>query len=169
MGFAFFDRGRSKNLAFRYVMTTGNEAALETFDYVDYMLDEGKTDAFLLLIEDVKAPETFRRVAEKALRAGKPLIVSKIGQSDAGSRAAASHTAALAGSYAAYQAMFERYGVIEGRDLDEMIDIASGFLTFGSRLPAGKRVGICTASGGGGGWLADACAAAGLEVPELDR
>jgi acyl-CoA synthetase (NDP forming) len=169
MGFAFFDRGRAKNLAFRYVMTTGNEAALETFDYVDYMLEEGKTDAFLLLIEDVKAPETFRRVAEKALRAGKPLIVSKIGQSDAGSRAAASHTAALAGSYAAYQAMFERYGVIEGRDLDEMIDIASGFLTFGSRLPAGKRVGICTASGGGGGWLADACAAAGLDVPELDR
>ncbi len=168
MGFAFFDRGRAKNLAIRYVMTTGNEAALETFDYVDHMLDEGKTDAFLLLIEDVKSPDTFRRVAEKALRAGKPLIVSKIGQSDPGRRAAASHTAALAGSYAAYQAMFERYGVIEGRDLDEMIDIASGFLTFGSRLPIGKRVGICTASGGGGGWLADACAGAGLDVPELD-
>jgi acyl-CoA synthetase (NDP forming) len=168
MGFAFFDRGRMKDIAFRYVVTTGNEACLETFDFVDFMLDEGKTDAFLLLLEDVKTPETFRRVAEKALRAGKPLIVSKIGQSDAGSRAAASHTAALAGSYAAYRAMFERYGIVEGYDLDDMVDIAAGFLAFGARLPAGKRVGICTASGGGGGWLADACIAAGLEVPELD-
>jgi acyl-CoA synthetase (NDP forming) len=100
MGFAFFDRGRPKDLPFRYIVSTGNEACLETFDYVDHMLDEGGTDVFLLLIEDVKTPETFRRVAEKALRAGKPLIVSKIGQSDAGSRAAASHTAALAGSHA---------------------------------------------------------------------
>ena len=78
------------------------------------MLDEGKTDVFLLLLEDVKSPEKFTRVAEKALRAGKPLIVGKIGQSEAGARAVASHTAALAGSHAAYRAMFERYGVIEG-------------------------------------------------------
>jgi acyl-CoA synthetase (NDP forming) len=168
MGFSFFDRGRPKGLAFRYVMTTGNEACLETSDFLEYMIDEGKTDAFLLLLEDVKSPETFRRAAEKALRAGVPLIVSKIGQSDAGSRAAASHTAALAGSYAAYQAMFQRYGVIEGSEIDEMLDLAGGFLAYRSRLPAGKRVAICTASGGGGGWLADACTTAGLDVPELD-
>ena len=87
MGFAFFDRGRPKNLSFRYIVTTGNEACLETFDFVDYMLDEGKTDVFLLLLEDVKNLATFERVAAKALRAGKPLIVSKLGQSQAGSRA----------------------------------------------------------------------------------
>jgi acyl-CoA synthetase (NDP forming) len=168
LGFAFFDHGRPKDLSFRYIVTTGNEACLETFDFVDYMLDEGKTDVFLLLIEDVKNLDTFDRVAAKALRAGKPLIVSKLGQSQAGSRAVASHTGALAGSHADYRAMFERYGVIESRDLDEMIDIAAGFLAFGSRLPAGKRVGICTSSGGGGAWVADACAAAGLDVPELD-
>jgi acyl-CoA synthetase (NDP forming) len=168
MGFAFYDRGRKKNLAFRYVVTTGNEACLETFDYLDFMLDEGKTDVFLLLLEDVKTPATFERVAEKALRAGKPLIVSKIGKSPVGVRAVAAHTAADAGHYADYRAWFERYGVIEGRDLDEMLDIASAFTVFGSRLPAGRRVGICTASGGGGGWLADACVEAGLEVPELD-
>jgi len=168
IGFAFFDHGRAKELSFRYVVTTGNEACLETLDFADYILDEGKTDVLLLLLEDVKSPETFRRVAEKALRAGKPIIVSKIGQSDAGARAAASHTAALAGAPAAYRAMFERYGLIEGRDIGEMVDMAAGFLSFGERLPAGKRVGICTASGGGGGWMADACVAAGLEVPELD-
>lgn len=83
-------------------------------------------------------------------------------------RAAASHTAALAGTYAAYRAMFQRYGIIEGADIGEMVDLAAGFLAWGHRLPSGRRVGICTASGGGGGWMADACTAAGLEVPVLD-
>jgi acetate---CoA ligase (ADP-forming) len=168
MGFAFFDHGRAKELSFRYIVTTGNEACLETLDFADYILDEGQCDALLLLLEDVKNPETFRRVAAKALRAGKPLIVNKIGQSDPGVRAAASHTAALAGSYAAYHAMFAHYGIIEGADIDEMVDMAAAFVAFGSRLPAGRRVGICTGSGGGGGWMADACVSAGLEVPELD-
>ena len=112
IGFAFFDHGRAKELSYRYIVTTGNEACLEVLDFADFILDEGKTDALLLLLEDVKSPDTFRRVAEKALRAGKPLIVNKIGQSQAGVRAAASHTAALAGEYAAYQAMFQRYGLI---------------------------------------------------------
>lgn len=168
LGFAFFDRARPRNLMFRHVVITGNEAALEVFDFVDYMLDEGETDVFLLLLEDVKSPEKFRRVADKALRAGKPIVVSKIGQSEPGSRAVASHTAALAGSQAAYRAMFNFYGLIEAHDLDEMIDLAVGFLACGDRLPAGNRIGICTSSGGAGVWMADACAAAGLEVPVLD-
>ena len=169
LGFAVFDRARSRNLAFQHVVSTGNEAALEAFDFVDYMLDEGRTDVFLLLLEDVKAPEKFKRVAAKALRAGKPIIVGKIGRSEAGSRAVASHTAALAGSEASYRAVFNRYGVIEARELDDMIDLAVGFLACGDRMPVGKRIGICTASGGAGVWMADACAAAGLEVPVLDE
>ena len=168
LGFAFFDRARPRNLSFRHIVTTGNEAALEVFDVVDYLLEEGGTDVFLLLLEDVKSPDKFRRVAEKALRAGKPIIVGKIGQSEAGSRAAASHTAALAGSQAAYRAMFECYGLIEASDLDEMLDLAVGFLACGDKLPKGKRVGICTSSGGAGVWMADACASAGLEMPVLD-
>ena len=168
VGFAFIDRARPRNLKFRYIVTTGNEAVLEIADFVDYMLDEGETDVFLLLTEAVKSPEKFKRVAEKALRAGKPLIVGKIGQSEPGSRAVASHTAVLAGSTAAYRAVFDRYGLIEGRDFDEMLDLAVGFLACGDRMPAGRRVGICTASGGAGIWMADACAAAGLDVPALD-
>lgn len=168
IGFAFFDHGRAKELSVRYVVTTGNEACLEALDFADFILNEGKTDVLVALLEDVKNPHTFRRVAEKALRAGVPIIVNKIGQSDAGVRAAASHTAALAGSYQAYQAMFQRYGLIEGRDIGDMVDIASAFIAWKGRLPAGRRVAICTASGGGGGWMADACVAAGLQVPELD-
>jgi acyl-CoA synthetase (NDP forming) len=169
VGFAFFDRARPRNLVFRHIVTTGNEAALEASDFIDYMLDEGMTDVFLLLLEDVKSPEKFKRVAEKALRAGKPIIVAKIGQSQAGSRAVASHTAALAGSQAAYSAMFDRYGLIEARELDDMIDLAVGFLACGDRMPPGRRTGICTSSGGAGVWMADACAAAGLQVPVLDE
>jgi acyl-CoA synthetase (NDP forming) len=168
LGFAFFDRGRPKDLSFRYIVTTGNEACLEIFDFVDYMLDEGRTDVFLLLIEDVKDFAKLERVAAKALAAGKPLIVSKLGQSEAGSRAIAAHTAARAGSHDAYRAAFARHGVIECDDIDVMIDIAAGFLACGTRLPAGNRVGICTSSGGAGAWLADTCTSAGLNVPELD-
>ena len=165
----FFDRGRPKNLSFRYIVTTGNEACLETFDFVDYMLDEGKTDVFLLLLEDVKNFATFDRVAAKALRAGKPLIVGKLGQSERRQPRGASHTAARAGSARRLSRPVRApRRDRERRDLDEMVDIAAAFLTVGPRLPAGKRVGICTSSGGGGAWVADACVAAGLDVPELD-
>ncbi len=168
LGFAFFDRARGRNLKFRHIVTTGNEASLETADFLDYMLDEGKTDVFLLLLEDIKTPAKFRNAADKALRLGKPLIVAKIGQTEPGRRAVASHTAALAGSHAAYRAVFQHHGMIEGHDFDEMIDLAAGFLSCGNKLPAGKRMAICTSSGGAGVWMADACVRAGLEVPELD-
>ena len=168
MGFAFYDHGRPKELPFNYIVTTGNEACLGTLDVVDYLLDEGKTDAFILFMEDVKHGERLAQVAEKALKAGKPIILTKIGTSDAGARAAASHTASLAGSYQAYQGVFQRYGIIEGGNTEEIVDIAAGFSYHGRNLPKGKRIGICTASGGGGGWMADLCVTAGLEIPELD-
>jgi len=169
VGFSFLDRGRPKGLAFSHVVSTGNEACLESFDIVEHLLDEGSADVFLVFLEAIRNASTFRRVAEKALAAGKPIVVAKIGESESGRRAAASHTAALAGAGASYRAMFRRYGVIEGADSDEMLDIAAAFTCFGERLPRGRRVGIATASGGAGGWMADACAAAGLQVPELER
>ncbi|PPR23711.1 MAG: hypothetical protein CFH40_01014 [Alphaproteobacteria bacterium MarineAlpha10_Bin3] len=168
MGFSFFDRGRPKELPFSYIVTTGNEACLNAFQFVEYMLDDAQTNIFLMFLEDIKDPARFAAVAERALRAGKPIVVTKIGHSQAGQRAAASHTAALAGAYRSYRAMFERYGVIEGRDIEEIVDIAAGFSYWGDRLPAGKRVGIVTGSGGAGGWMADTAVAAGLRVPTLD-
>ena len=168
IGFSFFDRGRPREIPFSHVVTTGNEAALECFDVVDYLLDEGSAEIFILFLETIRNAGTFRRAASKALQAGKPIIVAKIGRSEAGRRAAASHTAALAGEHGVYSAMFRHYGIIEGRDLEEMVDIAACFSAYRERLPAGKRVGIVTASGGAGGWIADASVAAGLEVPELD-
>ena len=100
LGFSFYDRGRPKAIPFNVVMTTGNEACLNTLDLLDHMLDEDRAEVFILFLEDIKTPERLGGIAEKALRAGKPLIAAKIGRSDAGRRAALSHTAALARSVA---------------------------------------------------------------------
>jgi len=168
VGFSFLDRGRPRGLAFSHVVTTGNEACLETFDFIEHLLDEAGADVFVVFLESIRNAQSFRRAASKALAAGKPIVVAKIGESESGRRAAASHTAAFAGAGASYRAMFRRFGLIEGSDTDELLDIAAAFARFGDRLPRGRRVGIATASGGAGGWMADACAAAGLEVPELE-
>jgi acetyltransferase len=163
MGFAFFDHGRPKDLSFRYIVTTGNEACLEASDFAEFIIDEGKTDVILMLIEDIKNTKTFARAAEKALRAGKPLVVNRLGASEAGARATAAR-----GDDAEYRALFRKYGVVESNDLDEMVDIAAAFVNMGNRLPAANRVAIASSSGGGGAWVADACALAGLEMPLLD-
>lgn len=168
VGFSFLDRGRPKGLEFSHVVSTGNEACLECFDVVEHLLDEASADVFVVFLESIRNASTFRRAAAKALAAGKPIVVAKIGESESGRRAAASHTAALAGAGASYRAMFRRYGLIEGAEADEILDIAAAFARFGDRLPRGRRVGIATASGGAGGWMADACAAAGLTVPQLE-
>jgi acyl-CoA synthetase (NDP forming) len=168
MGFSLFDRGRPRELPFSYVITTGNEACLEAFEIVDHLLDEGRSDVFLLYLESIKDPRTFERVAARALAQGKPIIAAKIGSSEAGARAALSHTASATGDHAACQALFRRHGIIEATDLDEMVDLAGAFSLLGERLPAGNRVGIGSASGGGAAWLADACVTAGLTVPILD-
>lgn len=144
IGFSCFDRGRPKEFSFYFILTTGNEAALEELDFVDHLIDSNETDIFTLLMEDRKTPKKLARVGEKALQAGRPIIVTKVGRSDAGQRAAASQTAALAGAYTGYRAMFERYGIIVGDDIKEIVDIASGFSHWGHLLPAGKRIGITT-------------------------
>ena len=168
IGFSFLDRARPKRLPVGYVISTGNEACLETFDFVEWMLEEGDVRAFILFIENVKDAAKFARVAARALVEAKPLIVVKIGRSEAGVRAAMSHTAALAGAMAGYRAMFRRFGIIEVSDIEEAVDIAGAFVHWRDREATGARVGIFTGSGGAGGWMADAASLAGLEVPEID-
>ena len=168
VGFSFFNRGRPKELRFSFVVSMGNEAGLEGLDVIDYLLGDGQTDVVLGFVEGFRTPAKFARIASRAAALRKPLILAKVGASDAGAQAAASHTASLAGSQRAYEAMFQRHGVVRGRDVDEMLDIAAGFSFFRDRLPKGKRVAILTPSGGAGIWLADVCEARGLEVPPLD-
>jgi acetate---CoA ligase (ADP-forming) len=166
LSFSYLNRGAPRQLRFTYLISSGNEATLEGLDYVDYMLDEGRTDIFLMYMEAVRSADTFRRVAGKAARLAKPIIVGKVGRSDVGRRAAASHTGALAGSDSAYDALFRRYGIVRCDDIDQMIDTAAAFAF--NPLPRGRRVVVLSASGGGAAWMADMLVVHGLELPELD-
>ena len=165
--FSFLSRGRDRQLHFTHQVSAGNQTVLEAHDYVDWWLDEGSADIFVIYLEGIRRPERFRAVADKAADAGKPLIVAKVGRSAAGRRAAASHTGALAQAGDIDDAIFRHHGVIRGEDLDHMIDIAAAF-SF-CRLPRGNRVAVITGSGGSAVWMADILSAHGLELPVLEE
>src|SRR5579862_1868682 len=165
--FAFLSRGRDRQLKFTYQVSAGNQTVLEAHDYVDWVLDAGGADIFLCYLEGIRDTARFRAVADKAAVAGKPMIVAKVGRSDAGRRAAASHTGALAHAGAADDAIFRHHGIIRGEDLDHMVDVATAFAY--CKLPQGNRVAIITGSGGSAVWLADILSAHGLELPVLEE
>ncbi len=165
IGFALFNRGKAAGIGFSYVISTGNEADLNMADFLDYMVEDPHTHAVMLFCEAVRNGPSFVAALAKARQIGKPVIAIKVGRSAAGIRASASHTASLSGSYTAYRAVFERYGVIEAEDADEAVAIAGVIVS--CPLPKGRRVGIVTPSGGGGVWMADTLSAQGLIVPAL--
>ncbi|MFZ3236955.1 MAG: acetate--CoA ligase family protein [Stellaceae bacterium] len=164
--FAFLNRGRDRQLRFTYQVSAGNQTILEAHDYVDWALDHGGADIFLLYLEAIRRPDHFRAVADKAAAAGKPLITAKVGRSDAGRRAAASHTGSLAHAGAVDDAIFRHHGIIRGEDLDHMLDVAAAFAF--CPLPRGNRVAVITGSGGSAVWMADILSAHGLELPVLE-
>jgi acyl-CoA synthetase (NDP forming) len=165
--FAFLSRGRDRQLPFTYQVSAGNQTVLEAHDYVDWVLDAGGADIFMCYLEGIRDTARFRAVADKAARAGKPLIVAKVGRSDAGRRAAASHTGALARAGMADDAIFRHHGIIRGEDLDHMVDIATAFAY--CPLPRGSRVAIITGSGGSAVWMSDILSEHGLELPVLEE
>ena len=168
IGFSFFHRGRPKALDFSYVVSTGNEAALDAMDVAAWLVEDDETAVVLAFLEGVRAPGKLLRVAARAANLGKPLVFAKVGRSEAAAAASASHTASLAGTARSYDAVFRRYGILPGEDQDHMVDVAAAFAFFADRLPKGTRVGILTPSGGAGAWLADVCEHHGLTVPVLD-
>lgn len=167
LGFAMSDRcAAAHGLGVNFVISTGNEADLGTLDFVEHVIDDASTRVILLLVEAIKGAERLPEIARRALEAGKPIVVSKFGRTEAGSRAVNSHAGRLTGSSAAYDAAFARHGVLATDDEDEMADLAAAFSLY--PLPAGNRVAIMTTSGGAGVWMADACESAGLSIPVLD-
>src|SRR5947209_12474589 len=165
--FAFLSRGRDRQLRFTYQISAGNQTVLEAHDYVDWVLDAGGADIFMGYLEGIRDTARFRAVADKAAHACKPLILAKVGRSDAGRRAAASHTGALARAGMADDAIFRHHGIIRGEDLDHMVDVASAFAY--CSLPRGNRVAVITGSGGSAVWMADILSAHGLELPVIEE
>ena len=152
-------------MAISYCVSAGNESDLGAGEFLDYMVQDASTDVILLFIEGIRDVDKFLAAARRAAEIGKPVIVTKVGRSGAGERAAASHTASMAGWSAAYDAVFAKYGFIVSNDLDEAVTIAAVLTT--NPLPKGDRVAVLTVSGGAGIWGADTVALQGLQVPEL--
>lgn len=160
-----FDRAQSKGLGISYMVSTGNEADLETADYIDFMLTDAATSVVMAFVEGFKDGRKFAAVADKALELGKPLVILKGGYSKVGKRAACFHTGSQTGSDEVCDALFRQKGVARARDLDELVDVAAMFAY--SPVPQGNRIGIFTPSGGAGVIMADACEEEGLQLADL--
>ncbi len=166
LAFALFNRARRENLVVSHVVSVGNQTDLDAADYVAYLIEDERIRAVLMYVEAFRNPATFLAVARRAAELGKPIVMAKVGRSEAGSRAARSHTGAMASPRVVVDAMLESAGVVQANDQEQLLDVAAALV--GNPLPRGRRVGIVSISGGTAAWLADACSAAGLEVPELD-
>jgi acetate---CoA ligase (ADP-forming) len=148
-----------------FAITSGNEAGLTTSDYIHYFAQEPHTRLIICYLESVRDPANFLVACRAARKAGKPVLVVKLGSSDKGRAAAMAHTGALAGSVAAFDAIAGGAGVIRVKTLDDVIETAEYFLHV--PLPNGPRVGAITVSGGLRGMMLDAADENGIEFPAL--
>ena len=162
LGLALLERAQATGLGVTSFVSIGNKADVSSNDLLEWWEDDEETEMVALYLESFGNPRAFARIARRLARR-KPILALKGGTTGAGSRAAGSHTAALAGSDAAVDALFNQAGVIRARTLDELIDVAA--LLSAQPVPRGRRVALLTNAGGLGILAADACEAAGLELP----
>ncbi len=164
LGLALLERAEARGLGLSAFVSIGNKADVSSNDLLEFWTDDEGTDLVLLYVESFGNPRTFARVARRLARE-KPVLAMKSGVTGSGQRAAGSHTAALAGSDAAVSTLFRQAGVVRAETLEELLDVAS--LLSNQPAPKGRRVAVLTNAGGLGILCADACEAAGLELPEL--
>jgi acetyl coenzyme A synthetase (ADP forming)-like protein len=162
LGLALLERAEASGLGVTSFVSIGNKADVSSNDLLEWWEDDEATELVVLYLESFGNPRAFARIARRLARR-KPILALKGGTTRAGIRAAGSHTAALAGSDAAADALFADAGVIRARTLDELIDVAS--LLSAQPVPRGRRVAVVTNAGGLGILAADACEALDLELP----
>src|SRR6202049_3080138 len=150
-----------------YMVTTGNEAGLETPDLMSYFAADPSIRVIVVYLEGVRNTKGFRDACKAARAAGKPVIALKLGASEGGRAAAMAHTGALAGSIETFDAISTREGVIRVRGLDELIETTESFVH--ADPPKGNRLAAVTLSGGKRGLLIDAFFSAGLNFAPLSN
>ena len=148
-----------------YAISTGNEADLSLLDWVADLIERPEVEFVVAFMEGIDDGRRLVEIGERALELGKPILAWKVGNTAIGSRAATSHSARMTAGYELYRTAFKRGGLVEIRDVDDLVDIAKAFLI--RKLPAGDRVGVLTLSGGAGVLLADRCIESGLQLPEF--
>ncbi len=152
-------------LAFRQMVTTGNEIGVSTLDFMEYFIRDPHTSVIASYIEGVQQAYRLSEIGDKALLAGKPILMWKVGNTEEGQKAAASHTANLGGQMALYQSVFKQKGIIQVEDIQDVIDYGRIFRS--NKLPAGNRIAIITVSGGAGILMTDECVSRGMRLAQL--
>lgn len=152
-------------LGFRQMVTTGNEIGVSTLDFIEYFIRDPQTEIIAGYVEGMKDAHRLIGVGDKALTAGKPILMWKVGNTEQGQRAAASHTANLGGAMALYRAAFRQKGIIQVDDIQDVVDYGRAFQC--GRLPKGNRLAIITISGGAGILMTDEIVAGGMQLAQL--
>jgi acyl-CoA synthetase (NDP forming) len=163
---ALLSRAAARGIGLSKLVSTSNEADLELSDFVEALVDDEATRVIALYIETIRHPAKFRAAALRAALAGKPIVAFKIGRSEAGARAAVSHTGALAGADRMYDALFRQLGIIRAQTFGELLDIPAALAT--GRTLHGRRVAILTSTGGAGALVSDSLGVTGFETPAPD-
>jgi len=165
LGGAVLNRVQDAGIGISHFISTGNEAVLESSDFIEYLLDDPCTSVIMALIEGIRDGAKLLRVADLAVKKGKPIVVMKVGRTEAGGKAASSHTGSMTGSDAVYEAVFRQKGIIRVEEIEDLYLTASVLAK--CPRPRGNRVGIITTTGGGGVILTDKLVEMGMRLPEL--
>jgi len=161
-----FSAGQREGLGFSHVVNTGNEADLTAGEVVEALADDPATDVFLVYLEQIRNGRAFVRGLQAARRAGKPVVVVKIGTSEAGRRAARWHTGARTGEDSVIDDVLRQFGAIRVDSMEDLLDAAK---IFGSKRRAlGNRATVLSISGGSAALMADRAVAEGLRVDPWD-
>jgi acyl-CoA synthetase (NDP forming) len=160
LGFA-----RSHAIGISSLTSVGNEAMIGIADMVEYLVDDENTRVICLFLEQIGDPAGFARAAARADAAGKPIVALKAGATEAGQKAALAHTGSVAGDDAVVDAVLRQLNVIRVRSIEELLT-TSAMLGY-ARVPAGRRMGVVTASGGACDIIADRSSELGLEIPDF--
>lgn len=164
LGLAILDYADRLNIGISSFVSVGNKADVSGNDLLLYWEEDPATDVILLYLESFGSPRRFARIAQRIGKT-KPIVAVKSGRTQAGARAASSHTGSLASADVAVEALFRQAGVIRTNTLAELFDVTA--LLSNQPLPEGRRVGVITNAGGPAILAVDALAANGLDVVEF--
>lgn len=167
VGSHVFSLARERQIGLSYWMATGNESDVDVADCIAYLAVDPDTDVIAAYMEGSKNGEKLIEALRMARHHGKPVVVLKVGRSEAGKRAALSHTASMAGSDAVYAAIFDQEGAYRAETIEEFLDIAYGCSEL--PIPRGDRIAVFTVSGGVGILMADQLSDHGLCLPETPK
>ncbi len=164
-GYAVVNLAEAQGIGFRHIVSSGNETDIAMPELLSDFLDDAGTKLAFAYMEGTPDARQLLDVGRKSLETGKPVLIWKGAQTEAGTKAAASHTANLTGNYDLYRAAFRQSGLIEVHDVEEIVDIAKVFAQ--GRLPKGRAIGVLSISGGSGIVFADRAIKEGLTLPSF--